>query len=226
MTIGTLPKTGYHFQDSQLSGCAQSARYHGSHLSSGSPVTAGALRVLGVCVMAEQWTTTRKRIMRRDGRKCQAACDHTDLLTVHHIIPRREGGQSNDENLTTLCALCHDEIENTDIRTLSGIHAYAPKWHACVTWYQTKRRPLRPTPRKRKVNLKLQPAEVKPSESPLPVHYCLYCGDVFTRLRHYWNFCGYCSLQCICDTGPENATKVEERYFKAKSESRKMYDAL
>ena len=38
-------------------------------------------------------------------------------MTVHHIIPRGEGGGDNYENLITLCSECHDLVEINGLRT-------------------------------------------------------------------------------------------------------------
>lgn len=50
---------------------------------------------------------TRDRIIRRDGSCLR--CNREEELTVHHILPISEGGESCDENLATLCEPCHKE---------------------------------------------------------------------------------------------------------------------
>ena len=35
----------------------------------------------------------------------------SNVLSIHHIIPRREGGTDDFDNLILLCKPCHDEIE-------------------------------------------------------------------------------------------------------------------
>lgn len=42
-------------------------------------------------------------------------------LTVHHIIPRSEGGKENKTNLITLCTRCHDIVEVAHCRSLMDI---------------------------------------------------------------------------------------------------------
>lgn len=37
--------------------------------------------------------------------------DHRNRLQTHHVVPRRHGGTDNPENLVTLCASCHQAIE-------------------------------------------------------------------------------------------------------------------
>jgi hypothetical protein len=60
----------------------------------------------------------RRAVLRRDGYKCQQ-CDWTHdewnpsdprHLELHHIRPHIEGGPNVEENLTTVCTICHDEI--------------------------------------------------------------------------------------------------------------------
>lgn len=85
-------------------------------------------------ISENEWNIIKADILARDGFRCQAACGGTQRLTVHHIIPRKEHGGYNAENLITLCHKCHDEIEDTDIRTIERIRAYDAKWHAAGEW--------------------------------------------------------------------------------------------
>ncbi len=48
----------------------------------------------------------KKRILERDGYKCQL-CSSTDRIQVDHIIPVGLGGQPVEENGQTLCHSCH-----------------------------------------------------------------------------------------------------------------------
>lgn len=105
-----------------------------------------------------EWNKLERRIIRRDHAECQAVCGCTIGLSVHHIIPRDEGGSDDPLNLITLCKLCHDEIEDTDIRTLDRIRIFTPQWHDAVSWYETS--PQRKTriakaPKKPKSNPKI-----------------------------------------------------------------------
>jgi 5-methylcytosine-specific restriction endonuclease McrA len=52
----------------------------------------------------------RKMAMKRDGHQCNH-CGTSFNLTVHHIIPRREGGTDHLDNLQTLCDSCHQVAE-------------------------------------------------------------------------------------------------------------------
>lgn len=50
----------------------------------------------------------KKRIMRRDGRKCRI-CGNTEHLTLDHIIPVSKGGSNRDNNLMVLCLGCNQK---------------------------------------------------------------------------------------------------------------------
>ena len=51
-------------------------------------------------------TTTRKRILARDGHQC-AQCGNTEHLEVDHINHQRGPHYDRDNNLQVLCAQCH-----------------------------------------------------------------------------------------------------------------------
>ena len=53
----------------------------------------------------------RVRVFRRDGYRC-TQCGAGDRLTVHHVVPAREGGSGWPDNLVTLCSPCHLIIHN------------------------------------------------------------------------------------------------------------------
>lgn len=57
----------------------------------------------------KNWAAIRERVIKRDGNCCKH-CGSMDRLTVHHITPR-PAGSHHPRNLVTLCASCHDEIE-------------------------------------------------------------------------------------------------------------------
>jgi hypothetical protein len=71
----------------------------------------------------ENWKEIRNMIIARD-LKCYR-CETRQLrkLTVHHLIPRKEGGGNNPENLITLCGACHDIAEMAGCRSLDDILA-------------------------------------------------------------------------------------------------------
>ncbi|MCR9214103.1 MAG: HNH endonuclease [Proteobacteria bacterium] len=49
---------------------------------------------------------TRFNVFLRDGFRCQY-CGSGDELTFDHVLPRRLGGQTSWENITTACAPCN-----------------------------------------------------------------------------------------------------------------------
>jgi 5-methylcytosine-specific restriction endonuclease McrA len=51
----------------------------------------------------------RRRILRRDGWRCQL-CGTMSNLEVHHKEFRSHSGEDSEENLITLCATCHAGI--------------------------------------------------------------------------------------------------------------------
>ena len=52
------------------------------------------------------WRNIRDEILERDGYQCTVCGSHSNL-DVHHIEPRRKGGQDVPENLITMCEECH-----------------------------------------------------------------------------------------------------------------------
>lgn len=71
-----------------------------------------------------RWQDTRARILKRDKFTCQRCNKHyktSSGLSVHHILPRAEGGQDDDINLVALCHKCHDYVELEGYRTLDAI---------------------------------------------------------------------------------------------------------
>ena len=59
----------------------------------------------------------RQVVLRRDGWRCQS-CGSTSNLEVHHQQFRSHSGDDSEENLITLCTICHSETHNTV--TLNG----------------------------------------------------------------------------------------------------------
>jgi 5-methylcytosine-specific restriction endonuclease McrA len=50
----------------------------------------------------------RREVLARDRHRCRRkGCRHTRFLEVHHLVPRRQGGRNEPENLVTLCTGCH-----------------------------------------------------------------------------------------------------------------------
>jgi 5-methylcytosine-specific restriction endonuclease McrA len=54
----------------------------------------------------EEYEIIRKRVLERDGWRCQE-CGSTQNLHVHHMKPRSQLGGDTMDNLITLCADCH-----------------------------------------------------------------------------------------------------------------------
>ncbi|MHC9544724.1 MAG: HNH endonuclease [Vulcanimicrobiota bacterium] len=53
----------------------------------------------------------RKKVLKRDGHKCQRpGCGRTYFLEVHHIEPEGAGGATEEKNLCTACTFCHDLV--------------------------------------------------------------------------------------------------------------------
>jgi 5-methylcytosine-specific restriction endonuclease McrA len=54
----------------------------------------------------ELYERLREQVLRRDRWKCQS-CGTRANLEVHHQELRSQDGADSEENLITLCALCH-----------------------------------------------------------------------------------------------------------------------
>jgi len=54
----------------------------------------------------ERYQALRKRVLERDGWRCQS-CGALRNLHVHHMQPRSRLGTDRLQNLITLCARCH-----------------------------------------------------------------------------------------------------------------------
>lgn len=70
-----------------------------------------------------EWRMLRDYVIKRDHFRC-LRCDKkfsARWLSVHHLIPRSEGGEDNLENLVTLCNKCHDIVEIEGYKTRAGI---------------------------------------------------------------------------------------------------------
>jgi len=55
------------------------------------------------------YETLHKRVLQRDGWRCQS-CGSLRNLQVHHMQSRGLHGDDTEENLITLCASCHAQI--------------------------------------------------------------------------------------------------------------------
>lgn len=63
-----------------------------------------------------EWIELRDKILKRDRYRCvncgrgkgeKYKSGKEIVLHVHHIVPRELGGRDSEENLVTLCDLCH-----------------------------------------------------------------------------------------------------------------------
>jgi 5-methylcytosine-specific restriction endonuclease McrA len=69
------------------------------------------------------WDEIRNAILLRDDFTC-LRCDKKYKkadLSVHHMVPREDGGTSSLSNLVTLCHDCHDYVEVNDLRSRAAI---------------------------------------------------------------------------------------------------------
>lgn len=57
------------------------------------------------------WPKIKEMTHERDVYRCQVCGKTNGKLDVHHIIPRRDGGQDSMDNLITVCDGCHKKIE-------------------------------------------------------------------------------------------------------------------
>jgi 5-methylcytosine-specific restriction endonuclease McrA len=58
-----------------------------------------------------RYDTLRNQVLRRDGWKCQS-CGMMSNLEVHHREFRSQAGDDSEENLITLCNVCHASLHD------------------------------------------------------------------------------------------------------------------
>ena len=67
----------------------------------------------------------RVAVLTRDGFECTECgwarsdidpADPRKLLELHHVKHHREKGETSEENLITLCNVCHDQVHRTERR--------------------------------------------------------------------------------------------------------------
>jgi DEAD/DEAH box helicase domain-containing protein len=79
-----------------------------------------------------EWGDIRKRVMRRDGNRCQVCGAAGQSLHVHHIKPFRSFTSRETanqlQNLITLCPSCHRSAE-TKVRIRSGMAGFSYVLH-------------------------------------------------------------------------------------------------
>lgn len=59
------------------------------------------------------WEETRKRIFERDFQLCQICLTRT-ATEVDHVAPKESGGSDEDDNLQSVCSICHDIKTGTE----------------------------------------------------------------------------------------------------------------
>lgn len=58
----------------------------------------------------------KRQILQRDGHRCQAKnCPNTQHLQIHHRVPIAQGGETQLDNLVTLCARCHRALHESEM---------------------------------------------------------------------------------------------------------------
>jgi 5-methylcytosine-specific restriction endonuclease McrA len=63
----------------------------------------------GLRLDPELYEQLRRKVLRRDGWRCQS-CGTMSNLQVHHKEFRSHSGDDSEENLITLCTSCHDGV--------------------------------------------------------------------------------------------------------------------
>jgi 5-methylcytosine-specific restriction endonuclease McrA len=58
---------------------------------------------------SESYSELHRRVLERDGWRCQV-CGSMQHLQVHHLKFRSQSGSDTEQNLITLCAVCHARI--------------------------------------------------------------------------------------------------------------------
>jgi 5-methylcytosine-specific restriction endonuclease McrA len=56
----------------------------------------------------EEYNLLRRRVLERDGWRCQD-CGSSKNLHIHHLVKRSKLGDDVEGNLVTLCASCHSK---------------------------------------------------------------------------------------------------------------------
>ncbi|MDR0884645.1 MAG: HNH endonuclease [Oscillospiraceae bacterium] len=57
-------------------------------------------------------TSVRKQVYKRDNKTC-VLCQHDEVIHLHHIVKRSQGGLSIPKNLVCLCPTCHKIVHGT-----------------------------------------------------------------------------------------------------------------
>lgn len=76
-----------------------------------------------------EWAIIRSRILARDDYTCQLkawGCEGL-ALEVHHKLEQSEGGNDDDDNLTSLCGPCHSRLTTQHNQRLAQLRRDAAK---------------------------------------------------------------------------------------------------
>jgi 5-methylcytosine-specific restriction endonuclease McrA len=57
----------------------------------------------------DEYDSLRHHVLRRDSWRCRS-CGTMSNLEVHHQEFRSQSGDDSEQNLITLCAVCHDIV--------------------------------------------------------------------------------------------------------------------
>jgi 5-methylcytosine-specific restriction endonuclease McrA len=66
-------------------------------------------RPVGLRLDPVEYERLRQQVLRRDRWRCQS-CGAMVNLEVHHKEFRSHSGQDSEENLITLCSVCHSSV--------------------------------------------------------------------------------------------------------------------
>ena len=77
-----------------------------------------------------KWVILMGKVFRRDDYTCKYCKSLVDL-SVHHIIPRADGGKDTMKNLETLCEKCHNLIEIVELPVIDD-RPIGKNWHEWV----------------------------------------------------------------------------------------------
>jgi 5-methylcytosine-specific restriction protein A len=94
----------------------QSERYCANHKREPAEPFSGAVRFNEALYKTSLWRSLRKKILKEQPH-C-SRCGSTENLQVHHIVPPRGNEELffDENNLVTVCAVCHRVITNHEIR--------------------------------------------------------------------------------------------------------------
>jgi hypothetical protein len=85
----------------------------------------------------------RRKVMRRDGRRCQVpGCTNSVWVDLHHLTLREDGGDHDPENMLTTCGAHHARL-HAGMLISEGNASEVRFWHADGTEYGTQPDPAR-----------------------------------------------------------------------------------